>query len=260
MDKKTIIIAGLLLLIFIIGCEFAVEDLMVAIKEKKEAETKGTIALCPDDKPYRIGGFFGGVCVDEASMNDYIDLKIKGTIAEDEKKFILTAKGLMLGKKKSCPKSTPYYVSSYLFWGKCVTSQEFKAYLETDIKAWSDKEEAAGRTRFLADVEGCDKDEIYDAHTDSCVDIGYCNDLTGTFYNKKIGVCDCEEGYAMTRTGCIRESQKECEYDNECTQTPRCSGNTLIRYVCNPQMFKCEPQEVDCGAGFDCSEGRCVKK
>ena len=107
MKTKLILVIFLVIsLLFITSCkegdlESMMEDLVKAAAIYKKAEMTGKVAFCPDDKPFRMGGLFGGVCVSKETFAKYIEVKLKGSTSYTDKEFITVTKAQFLAGKNN---------------------------------------------------------------------------------------------------------------------------------------------------------------
>jgi hypothetical protein len=199
MRKQTLLILLVLLLVITSGCADLIAEIMASAKVKREAETAGSITFCPDERPYRVGGYTGA-CVDEDGLSEYTGIKLHGT-EDEEKAFVKTTKSLQKGQDKECPKETPYYVSGFLgFGGRCVSKSDFNQYLSSGNIP--DDEE----TKETEETKSCEYDS------------------------------DCEpicEGDVMWKRGCNPRTNK-CEntFDTDCSTSKVTVGSKVYSKSC----------------------------
>jgi hypothetical protein len=250
-----------ILCLITVGCEDMIREIVKAVKIQKEAEMFGKFPPCPKERPYRIGGPVFGPCVDEGTLSEYIDLKLKGSSSDTEKDFILFTKATLFGQQMNCPKEKPYYINTFLFFGKCITKAELQEKIKGEISQWEQQEQQQGKKRFIAGSSFCKEGMLYDSHNEVCIDPSSCSTYPNTIFNSKTGNCDCKEGYVMAEEGCSPEiTNRECEYDNECG-TPSCSGYNKIMPRCDTRTYKCWSETVNCREYFGdkatCVSGQC---
>ncbi|MBT3465159.1 hypothetical protein HOD20_02515 [archaeon] len=257
MKTKLILVIFLVIsLLFITSCkegdlESMMEDLVKAAAIYKKAEMTGKVAFCPDDKPFRMGGLFGGVCVSKETFAKYIEVKLKGSTSYTDKEFITVTKAQFLAGKNNCPADKPYYAKGFLmFGGKCMSWEEFQKEKEISIEKWELNEEAKGQTRFIESPDFCEPGFLYDTHTEMCTSTDQC-DQNHMFFDRVTGACLCEEGYDSVDDECVLEPKnKECNYDNECGK-PRCFGTySKMMPRCNARTYKCYTETVNCQEDF----------
>jgi len=226
--------------------EAIMEDMVKMAAIYKKAEMAGKL-LCPTGRPYRVGGVFGGTCVDEDGMAQFIEIRMRGSESYSEKEFILTMKGQFLGQKKGCPQDKPYFKPGFLvFGGKCMTFEEYSKVMKIDIDKWEEHEIIKGQTRYVDSPEYCEKGFLYDTHTHNCVSTSQCNSAN-MYFDRNSGYCECNEGYRMTNGDvCEKEpTNKECEYDSDCGDN-YCSGKYKKMKRCNTRTYTCWTETVDC--------------
>jgi hypothetical protein len=196
-------------------------------------------------------------------MQEYTDLKMAGSSSESEKDLVLVVKATYLGEKMKCPPEKPYYVHTFLLFGKCITKAELSEKASGEIEQWTEIEKSQGKERFIAGSSFCQKGQLYDSHDEVCVDPKGCDAYPNMMFNMQNGNCDCQEGYVKAEVGCSKEiASRECEYDSNCGD-PSCSGTSKLMQRCDTRTYTCYTETVDCkeyfGQDATCKAGKCVE-
>jgi hypothetical protein len=226
--KVMFLVLMLVLSLFSVGCEDFIDDIVAIAKIQKKAEIEGTVAFCPEDRPYRVGGLFTGVCTDENGLDEFTDIKLgKKTGNEDD--FVKGEKARVKGEKAGCSSKSQYLVKvdgeEY-----CLTKSEFEDYTEgnavigedtesPDDEDEEDDEEEGGDCKYDSDCDPvCEGDTKWkqgcNARTNTC-ERTFDSDCTAE--TEKIGGITfkktCSGGACATDTSAV--SAKKAELENK---------------------------------------------